>query len=194
MLLAYALMLSLATPPLTAPEIERVLQGEVLVRSEPAVTQAGKTAGYGVGAIEIDRSIEETWKVVANYEDKAEYQPRVDKCTVVSRKGNVLRVAMALNATIMTVSYTGVYTLDPVNHTVRWGLDRQATGNTIRDMDGGYTLIPVSKTRTILYFKTYVDSGRMVPRFVQNYFSVKAIPALLHAVKQRVETGGKWHK
>jgi hypothetical protein len=194
MLLAYALVLALGTPPLTPPELAQVLQGEVVVRSETSVTPSGKTAGYGIGAIAIDRSMAETWKVLANYDDKAEYQPRVEKCAIVSREGDVLHVAMEVNATLMTVRYTGVYTLDPAAHSVSWRLDKDAAGNTIKDMDGSYTLVLATPTRTLLYFRTYVDSGLLVPRFIQNHFSVKAIPELLKSIKQRVESGGTWHK
>jgi len=61
-------------------------------------------------------------------------------------------------------------------------------------MEGGYALIRVSEARTILYFRSYVDSGRMVPRFIQDHFSVKAIPDLLKSVKARVESGGTYRK
>ena len=194
MLLALAVALAMNTPVLTPAEINRVNLGEILVRSEPSVTPSGKTSGYGVGAIAIDRSLEETWKVIANYTDKAEYQPRVDKCTVLGRDGDTLKVAMVVDATIMTVHYTGLYTLDPAAHSIHWSLDKTAAGNTIQDMDGGYALIPVNANRTIICFRTFVDSGHLVPQFVQNFFSVKAIPDLLKSVKQRVESGGTYHK
>lgn len=194
MFLACCLALSLGVPLLTPAETGRVLGGEVLARSETSGNASGKASGYGVGAIAIDRSVADTWAVLANYADKAEYQPRVSRCTVLGREGDVLRVAMEVSATIMTVRYTGLYTLDPVAHTVRWKLDKTAAGNGIQDMEGGYALIRVSEARTILYFRSYVDSGRMVPRFIQDHFSVKAIPDLLKSVKARVESGGTYRK
>jgi carbon monoxide dehydrogenase subunit G len=194
MLLPIALFLLMPPPALPEADLAKVLGGAMVVRSEPSVTPDGKTAGYGLGAIAIDKSIADAWKVLSNYEDKAEYQPRVTKCTVLSRQGHTLRVAMAIDAGIMTATYTGLYTLDPAAHTVHWTLDRQAAGNTIADMDGGYWLVKVSPGKTILYFKSYVDSGHLVPRFLQNHFSIKAIPDLLKAIKQRVESNGTYHK
>jgi hypothetical protein len=194
MFLSVLLALLMSPPALPDAELARVLAGELVVRSEPSVTPAGKTAGYGLGAVAIEKSIAETWKVLATYEDKAEYQPRVTKCTVLSRDGRTLRVAMAVDAGIMTATYTGLYTLDPAAHTVHWVLDHQAAGNTIADMDGGYWLVAAGPGRTILYFKSYVDSGHLVPRFIQNHFSLKAIPDLLQAIKRRVESGGTYHK
>ena len=64
LLLACALALTLVTPDLTRAEMDRVLNGEVLVRSEAAETPSGKAAGYGIGAIAVDRSVEQTWKVL----------------------------------------------------------------------------------------------------------------------------------
>jgi carbon monoxide dehydrogenase subunit G len=194
MLLSFALALMMSPPALPPADLARALEGEIVVRSEPSVTPAGKTAGYGIGAIAIDKSIEDTWKVLSNYTDKAQYQPRVDTCTILGREGNTLRVAMAIDAGIMTATYTGLYTLDPAAHSVHWTLDRQAPGNNIADMDGSYWLVKVSPVRTILYFRSYVDSGHLVPRFIQNHFSIKAIPDLLKAIKQRVESNGTYHK
>ena len=194
MLLATVLALGLGMSPLTPPDLARVLQGEVLAWSEPGQSSGGTAAGYGLGAIEIDASIPEIWKVLANYDDKAEYQPRVLQCLVLDRTGEVLRVAVVVDATLMTVSYTGLYTLDPATHSVHWVLDSRAAGNTLRAMEGGYTLEYLTPGKTILRFRTFVATGSLVPQFIQNHFSLKAIPALLTSIKRRVESGGTYHK
>ena len=194
MLLAPVLALVLGMPALTPPELARVLQGDVLAWSEPGVSAAGTAAGYGLGAIEIDASIPAVWKVLANYDDKAEYQPRVVTSKVVDRSGDVLRVAVTVDATLMTVRYTGLYTLDPATHSVHWVLDTQAAGNSLQAMEGGYTLVYLAPAKTILRFRTFVATGSLVPQFIQNHFSLKAIPALLTSIKKRVESGGTYHK
>ena len=191
---ALALFLLLGPHVLTVGELQSVNRGEVLALSEPFVTPSGQTAGHGFGAIAVRATLEDTWKVLAKYTDKAEYQPRVLQCTVLSDDGTVLHVAMAIDAGLATARYTGIYTRNPADHSIHWVLDRAARGNTIQDMDGSYTLQEGGPGQTLVLFTSYVDSGHFLPHFIQDYFSVKAIPELLKSIKARVESGGTWHK
>lgn len=179
---------------LSDAELATALRGEVPVRSEAFTNAAGKAAGRGVGAIVIERPIAEVWASVSHYDDKAEYQPRVEKVEVLERRPGLLRVRMTVNASITTARYTGWYALDDKARTVRWRLDTEAEGNTISDMDGGYTMHELGPSRTLLVYRTYVDAGRAVPRFVQDFMARRSIPDLLRSIKRRIESGGTWRK
>jgi ribosome-associated toxin RatA of RatAB toxin-antitoxin module len=183
-----------STVGLTEPELATALRGEVPVRSETFATPTGKASGRGIGAIIVDRPIEEVWAVVSHYEDKAEYQPRVEKVWVLEKHPDYLKVRMQINASVTTARYTARFDLDPVAHTVHWKLDKTAPDNTIVDCDGGYQLAELSPTRTLVVYRGWVDSGRSVPRFIQEYMTRRSIPNLLRAVKKRVESGGTWRK
>jgi hypothetical protein len=189
-------LLALAGPVagLTQGEIDAALRGEVPVRTEQFTTASGQAAGRGLGAIVIERPVETVWATVSHYDDRAEYIPRLEKVTVLERQPDRLRVRQEVDASITTARYTGWYRLDAGEHAVRWKLDPTAGDNTIRDTEGEYRLFEVSPSRTLLVYRSYVDSGRAVPRSIQEYIARRAVPDLLHAIKKRVESGGTWKK
>jgi hypothetical protein len=187
-------LLSPAAVGLAEAELNAALRGEVALRTETFTTATGQSAGRGVGAIVIDRSVPEVWAVVSRYEDKAEYQPRLKTVTVLERQLGRLRVKMEIDAALMTARYTGWFSLDDAAHTIHWSLDRAATDNNIRDVDGEYRLFEVSRSRTLLVYRTFVDTGRSVPKWIQDFMTRKSIPNLLGAIKKRVESGGTYRK
>jgi len=189
-----ARVLLAASVGLNDPELSAALRGEIPTRTESFTSDSGKAAGRGVGAIVIDRPLLEVWKVLSRYEDKAEYMPRVEKVAILDSSPERLRVRMQVNATVTTVRYTAFFDLDPKAHAIRWTLDKSAPDNTIIDTTGSYQLHEVSAQRTLLIYRTWVDTGRAVPRFIHDYMSRRSIPNLLRAVKLRVESGGTSRK
>ena len=183
-----------ATVGLTEPELQKALRGDVPVRSETVTAPSGKASGRGVGAIVIDRPLDEVWQTVIRYEDKAEYQPRVEKVWVLDKQPNYLRVRMQVDASVTTARYTAHFELNPEEHSVHWRLDKTATDNTIADCEGNYRLTEISPTRTLVVYRNWIDSGRSIPRFIQDYMARRSIPTMLRAVKKRIESGGTWRK
>src|SRR4051812_31770560 len=126
----------------------QALRGEVPTRTETFTATtgkaAGKASGRGLGAIVIERPIADVWAVVARYDDKAEYQPRVESVEVLERKPGLLRVRMTVDASVTTVRYTGWFALDEQEHVIHWTLDRTAKDNSIADMDGEYRLFELA--------------------------------------------------
>jgi carbon monoxide dehydrogenase subunit G len=179
---------------LSDQDLADALKGEVPAHTESFTTQSGKSAGRGVGAIVIDRPMAEVWTTLSRYEDKAEYQPRVESVTVLDRLPDRIRARLVVDASVTTARYTAWFVFDPRAHTIHWTLDPTAKDNTIAAVDGDYRLFEVSPTRTLVVYRTYVDSGHSVPVSIQNYFARKSIPNLLHALKKRVESGGSYKK
>jgi hypothetical protein len=179
---------------LTDAELAAALRGEVPVRTETFTAPSGKASGRGIGAIVVERPLAEVWAHLSRYEDKAEYQPRVEKVWVLEKSPEQLKVKMQINASVTTAYYTAIYKLDAAAHTISWTLDKSAPGNTVADIDGGYRLAAVSPTSTLVVYRAWVDTGRAVPRFIQDYMARRSVPNLLRAIKKRVESGGTWRR
>jgi uncharacterized membrane protein len=175
-------------------DLASALKGEVPARIEAFTTPTGKSAGRGLGAVVIDRPIAEVWAILSHYDDKAEYQPRVESVTILDRLPDRIRARFVVDATITTARYTAWYVFDPKAYTIHWTLDPGAKDNTVLAVEGDYHLFEVSPTRSLLVYRAYVDSGRAVAASIQNYFARKAIPNLLRAIKKRVESGGTYKK
>jgi carbon monoxide dehydrogenase subunit G len=175
-------------------ELAQALKGDVPARTESFLAPSGKSAGRGVGAIVIDRPIAEVWTHLSRYEDKAEYQPRVKAVTVLEKQPDRIRARFIVDASIMTAKYTAWFVFDPGAHIIHWTLDGTATDNTIAAADGDYHMFEVAPGQTLVVYRTYIDTGRSIAQSIQNYFTRKAIPNLLRAVKKRIESGGTWKK
>lgn len=183
---------------LTEAEVEQALRGQVPVRIEPFARPDGKAAGRGLGGITIDRPAREVWVTLARFDDKAEYMPRLKSVVVLEQTpepaSTRLRVRMVADASVTTARYTMVFHLDEAAQTIRWKLDPSAPDNSIADAEGEYRLYAVSEAKTLLVYKSYVDTGRALPRFIQNYVTRRSLPDLLRAIKRRVESGGQWKR
>jgi carbon monoxide dehydrogenase subunit G len=179
---------------LSDADLAGALKGEVPARTETFELANGKSAGRGLGAIVIDRPIAEVWTHLSRYEDKAEYQPRVKSVEVLERQSDRIRARFVVDASIMTARYTAWFVFDPKEHVIHWTLDPSATDNSIVAAEGDYHMFEVSPSQTLVVYRTYVDSGRAIAKSIQNFFTRKAIPDLLRAVKKRVESGGTYKK
>ena len=193
MLVQFVLLVA-ATTGLSDGDFADALKGEIPVRSESFVTPSGKSAGRGVGAVVVDKPIGEVWSTLSRYEDKAEYQPRVESVTVLEKSPARVHAKFVIDATVTTARYTAFFDLDEKSHTIHWSLDPSATDNTILEIDGDYRMFELEPGRTLIVYRTYVDSGRSISQSIQGYFTRKAIPNLLKAVKKRIESGGTWRK
>jgi len=188
------LALVAANVGLSDGELADALKGEVPAHTEAFVAPGGKSAGRGLGAVVIDRSVAEVWTTLTRYDDKAEYQPRVKQVTVLEKLPDRVRARFQIDASVTTAIYTAWFTFDVHTHVIHWTLDHSAPDNTIAAADGDYRLFELSPTQTLVVYRTYVDSGRTVPRSLQEYIARKSIPNLLRAVKKRIESGGTYKK
>ncbi len=179
---------------LSDTELSAALRGEVPVHTELFTSPQGKSSGRGVGAIVIERPLSAVWATVSHYEDKAEYTPRLQRVSVLDKQEGLLHVYMEVDASVTTARYTAWFKLDETEHSIKWTLDHTAKSNTIADTQGEYRLYELGSDRTLAVYKTWVDSGLAVPRFIQDYMARKSLPNLLKALKRRVESGGQWRK
>jgi hypothetical protein len=178
----------------TPDEVNAALRGKVPVRIEPFQRPDGKSSGRGLGAIVVDRPLGEVWATLVRFDDKPEYMPRLKSIAIVDRSPQQLRVRSVIDASVTTAHYTLVFHLDEPDHRLSWTLDRTAADNSIADTEGEYRLYSIEPGRTLVTYQSYVDTGRSLPRFIQNYMARHSIPDLLNAIKRRVESGGRWRR
>jgi carbon monoxide dehydrogenase subunit G len=171
-----------------------VSAGKVVTHTEAFTTASGKSAGRGLGATIIERPIGDVWATLAHFEDRAEYIPRIESVQILERQADRLRVRQEIDATVTTARYTAWYRLDAVAHTISWTLDTSARDNTVAAVEGDYRLSELQPGRTLLVYRTFVDSGLKVPQSIQSFMQRRAIPDFLRAIKRRVESGGTYKK
>lgn len=187
LLLSIALVIAVPVLGLTDAELAQIEKGQVPTRTESFTNAQGKSVGRGVGAIVIERSVFDAWAVLSRYEDRAEYIPRLKSVAILERQPSRLRIRQEIDATVKTVRYTAWFEFDPSAHTIHWQLDKTAADNNIADVDGDYRMVELAPGRTLLVYRTYVDTGLRVSASIQAYIARRSIPDLLKSIKQRIE-------
>lgn len=191
-ILAVLLVLLAPVTGLLDSEMAAALNGQVPVRIEPHPRADGKMAGQGVGAIVVKRPIGEVWNTLSHFEDKPEYMPRLKTLEVLEKSPERVKVKVAVDASVTTARYTLVFSLNAPQWVLSWKLDATARDNSIADAVGEYRLFELAGGQTLVTYRSYVDTGRAVPRMIQDYMAKRSIPNLLRAIQKRVESGGRW--
>src|SRR5207245_7935597 len=89
------------------------------------------------------------------------------------------------------------YTLDlifkPAQRTVSWVLDKSRSHD-IADTFGAWEFLPYSQGKTVRRYTTTVDSGTVVPRFLEDFLIKNDLPEVLLSMRRRTESDGTWKK
>lgn len=196
LLLSLLPILALTVPVVgfSPTEVDSALRGQVPLRIERFARPDGRTAGRGYGAITVDRPIAEVWSTIIRFEDKPEYMPRMKSAAVLEKTPERLRVRVVVDASVTTAHYTLLYRIDEPGHLLSWKLDHSVSDNSIAETDGEYRLYAVTPEQTLVTYSSQVDTGRSLPRFIQDYIARRSIPDLLRAIKLRVESRGLWRR
>ncbi|MEO6952067.1 MAG: SRPBCC family protein [Polyangia bacterium] len=184
----------MVVPEIAPADVDAAMAGGVPIHAEAFTDSAGYTGGKGTGVILIWRPLADVWATLTRYDDRVEYIPRVKKLKVLGQQGNRVHVWQEIDAAVTTARFTAWYELDEKAHVIHWKLDPAAGDNTLRDVDGDYTLVAVDANRTLLSYQSTIDTAFHVPRAIQAYMTRKSLPELLGNIKKRVESGGKWKR
>ena len=186
--------IALAVAGLDAKDVEAAMAGQVPVHAEAFAGASGGTAGRGQASILVWRPLADVWTTLTRFEDRAEYIPRVKRLRVVERAPDRVLIWQEIDATVTTARYTAWYELDAAAHVIRWKLDPRASDNTVKAVEGDYTMVAVDERRTLLIYRTMIDAGLHVPQAIQRYMTKRSMPELLRNIKKRVESGGTWKR
>ena len=182
-----------ATASLSKAELAELDRGEVVVHGEMYTKPDGKRAGKGKAYCVANKSPEAVYATLADYEKVSEFMPRLKKVTILDKAGEDWRVRQDLKVLFKTVSYGLNLKFSAANKRMDWTLDKKQD-NDIRDTFGSWEFLPHGDGKTLIIYTIAVDTGAMIPGFLEDYLTKKDLPEVLAAMKRRTESGGKWKK
>jgi ribosome-associated toxin RatA of RatAB toxin-antitoxin module len=178
---------------LAKAEQAKLERGEVVVRGEMYTKPDGKRAGRGKAYCVVNAPPETLFATLSEYEKVPEYLPRLKRVTVLEKSGEAWRVRQELKILFKTVSYGLNLKFSAAQKRMDWVLDKKQD-NDIRDTAGSWEFLPHGAGKTLIVYTITVDTGTMIPGFLEDYLTKKDLPEVLAAMKRRVESGGKWKK
>ena len=144
-----------------------------------------------VGTVEAAGIIHEpparVWATLVDFPSRPRFQPGTQDVHVVRVDGNRVWVAEHLRFFLVDVRYVVVNTLDPVTGRIAFALD-ESVAHDIGGTRGSWQLTPLADgNTTLLTYRAWVDTGRHLPTFVQQFLLRRSLPALIGGVRDEVE-------
>jgi hypothetical protein len=192
MLAMVGALLPLAGPAqvswLENPEIQRRLSaGEVVVRS---TLDAGEARGRVSAAVRIKAGPERIWTVMTDCEQALSFVPGLRHCR---------RVQSAPDGSWELIEHEVKYSwlLPTIRYVFRADyqrprrIDFRRVSGDLKDQHGVWLLEAIpDRSATIVRYELYLDPGFWVPQALVRYSLRKDLPAVLEALRTRVESLG----
>ena len=175
-----------ADAQLNDDQLAKIQKGEILV-------QLGQSEHQPRGSVEavvwIDAPAEAIWRIMTDCDAAPEFIPGLKACRVLESGDDweVIRHDVKWMWLFPKVAY--VFRADYQIH--RQITFRRLRGD-LREMKGMWRLRPMAEGRhTIVHYSVYLDPGFFVPRWIVRRSLKKNLPAVLAALRNRVEDGSR---
>jgi uncharacterized protein YndB with AHSA1/START domain len=127
------------------------------------------------------------WTTLVDFASRPRFQPGTKDVRVVRVEGNRVWVTEHLRFFLVDVHYTVINTLDPARGTVRWVLD-ESVEHDIGGTRGSWQLTPLAAGhQTLLTYRAWIDTGRYVPAFIQQFLLQRSLPNVIGGIRDEVE-------
>jgi ribosome-associated toxin RatA of RatAB toxin-antitoxin module len=165
---------------------QALLQGKVVVTKLGDSHSAGAVQTTNEASAIIPYPPAQVWSVVTDFESRPQYVPGAKEAHIVRREGNRLWIDEHLRILLINVRFTVISTVDPEQGSVTWVLDHSAK-NDIADTTGSWTVVPLRDGKeTLVRYRTWVDSGRSVPRLAEEFLAKRSLPKIVEGLRAEV--------
>ena len=171
---------------LTPENTAKLVKGEVVLTSTYYKDERGKTRTKGAAIVIVDRSTEEVWKHLGQFEQYPLFMPRMTSAAPYFHEGNRVGVEFTLKVVFKTIRYCIMHTIDKDKGILTLNLDKSKE-NDIRSTNGEWLVKPHGQGKSLVFHSVTIDTGMAVPVVIMDYLTKKDLPNIVFALKQRVE-------
>lgn len=182
-----------ATAGLTAEEVARLNAGNVVVKADTSTAEGGNRAAGIAAYCVINKPLDAVWAVMLDYQKFDEFMPQLTKVEILERTRDTVKATETVSVALRTVTYTLDVKFDHARRRVSWALDKSRK-NDIADTSGAWEFVPYGRGATLVRYTTSVDSGMLVPRFLEELLVKNGVPDVLVSLRRRTESNGAWKK
>lgn len=180
---------------LSAKDQQKLEDGEVVFVSSSEKDADGAQVGIGWAIGVINAKPEAVWPVLDNFADYPEYMPRVDSVERYEIKGDAEHFGLTYTLGILFTKQ--IYHIkqrnDKAAMEITWQKDPDKTDDFTKN-DGHWILRAHGEGKTLALYSIDVRIKSIIPKGVQNFLMKRDLPDVVDALKQRVESGGKYSK
>lgn len=177
---------------LTAENITKMEKGEVILFDQTYTDSAGNVRGKGLAMAMVKADKDTAWKHLNDFANYKDFMPRIIHSSIYHDAGGKLGVKYTIKVLMVKVTYHCMHTFDKPNGYIRYKLDTSKE-NEIAATEG-YWKVFDKDGKTIIAYTVAVDTGRAIPKSIQDYLTKKDLPNVVRAAKKRIESGGTYKK
>lgn len=192
LLLVQLLLLSLlsapstaASPPLSAGDLARLHDGEIVFRGEIPSAADAPSGNGGTAFALFHANAEEVWQVLTDFDHYAGLFPRLAESATVTHSGDRALVRFRVAVGPFSFRFFVNHVVSPEERQIRWRLDRSQANGLFRDTWGYWRLDSASRGSVLV---TYAMGSRTaLPAFLTRGSERESVVQTLAALKARVE-------
>lgn len=171
-----------AHPAWSSAEMVTLAQGDILVKA--LATASGEPARVMAG-IRIAADPASIWSVMTDCEAAPEYVPNLRACQLIERGDNydLIEHSVKLSWLLPSVRYIFKATYRPLE-----SIEFERVSGGLRHLKGAWTLVAVGDSETLVSYRVALRPGFPVPRWLVRRSLKKDLPAVLAALRDRVQS------
>ncbi len=178
-----------ALPSLSAKEEAKLVDDKLLLWTHRDENDEG--SGIVTGLIEIEATPQEIWKILLDFESIPETSGAMKTAVRYEDKPNgssrIIGVEYMVKVGWVEIEYSIHHDYFAADNYLVWSLD-PARENGIDATDGSFSTWPGSAPgRTRFLYRTSIDTGRNVPKWIEEDLSEGSLKSYIKAVKKRAE-------
>ncbi len=181
-------------------EMQILKEGKIITKKQKQNTPEGHIARV-VGAIQIQKPVEDVWKCILDWGKMPQYVPTLDYYKVLETINPSISVIEGqIHVAFLKFRYTLLVKNQKDTYYQRWQLltpshikdyrihsKTQPHSSGIKNIEGFQYCIPVDNYSTILYYAPVVEVSVPVPGFVENTLTQKSIKEYLYGIKKYLD-------
>jgi carbon monoxide dehydrogenase subunit G len=175
-------------PALTADDEAKLAAGKLVLRTAHAAD--GEGSGTITGVIDIDATPAEVWRILLDFEDIPNSSAAVKEATryrdEAAGAGRAIDMAYMLKVAWVEIRYHVHHDYFAGEQYLLWNLDR-GKSNDIVDTTGSFSTWPGSGGRTRFLYRTAINTGRNIPKWVEEDLSESSLKSYIRYVKKKAE-------
>lgn len=128
----------------------------------------------------------DVWATLLDFAAWSRWMPNSADATMRERRGDEVWLSRRIDVLWTSVRYGVVWTLAPALGLARWRLD-PSVPHDIADTRGYWQLTPLEGGRaTLVRYQAAIDSGRAVPRLVEETLTRRSLPGMVSGLREEV--------
>lgn len=183
-----------ALPEFSEREWKDLNSGKFIKRHERFTDGTGFGGGKGVAYMVLDRPPQKVWDQILDFNRYTEFFPSVAKCHIYKQDGGEIFAEFVLKVgLIIKIHYFIHHTFNPDASRMTWKVD-DTKKNDFRQSIGMWTAWPLEQNRSLVGYTVSLESGRAVPKIVEDLAAQSGLTKVMEALRNRVHTDGRYRR